>query len=213
MSHRARSMPRNVFMCKKKVYQNKKSVKIIAQGETVTIYTASCGVCVRTGRRQSIPSSNIASCAGVKDTVPLVALRPEKSSSLKSLREKTQPVAIEPQNFDQITASSAKDIHLARKWAFLERRLHHSAQPCKSAPHVRHSGDDPNPRPRCQPDHRSKCSSTRRSASPSTLPVTQTMSFGKFHLDRARYSGGDWPASRSMRFAGLRLTYMHWQQV
>ena len=36
------------------------------------IYTASCGVCVRTGRRQSIPSSNIDSCAGVKDTVPLV---------------------------------------------------------------------------------------------------------------------------------------------
>jgi hypothetical protein len=36
-------------------------------------YTASCGACVRTGRRQSIPSSNIESCAGVKDTVPLVA--------------------------------------------------------------------------------------------------------------------------------------------
>jgi len=36
-------------------------------------YTASCGTCVRTGRRQSIPSSSIDSCAGVKDTVPLVA--------------------------------------------------------------------------------------------------------------------------------------------
>jgi hypothetical protein len=37
------------------------------------VYTANCGTCVRTGRRQSIPSSNIESCAGVSDTVPLVA--------------------------------------------------------------------------------------------------------------------------------------------
>jgi len=36
-------------------------------------YTANCGACVRTGRLQSIPSSNIESCAGVSDTVPLVA--------------------------------------------------------------------------------------------------------------------------------------------
>jgi aminobenzoyl-glutamate utilization protein B len=39
----------------------------------ISVYTASCGVCVRTGRRQSIPSSNIESCAGVNETVPLVA--------------------------------------------------------------------------------------------------------------------------------------------
>ena len=38
------------------------------------------------------------------------------------------------------------------------------------------------------------------------------MSFGKFHIDRARYSGRHLPASRSMRFASLRPTYMHWQQ-
>jgi hypothetical protein len=36
------------------------------------VYTANCGACVRTGRRQSIPSSNIESCAGVSDTVPFV---------------------------------------------------------------------------------------------------------------------------------------------
>jgi hypothetical protein len=39
------------------------------QLETLTTYTASCGVCVRTGRRQSIPSSNIESCAGVTMSV------------------------------------------------------------------------------------------------------------------------------------------------
>ena len=78
---------RNFFPCKKKVHQNKKISKKIAQRETVTIYTANCGVCVRTGRRQSIPSSNIDSCAGVKDTVPLVACG-QTNLPLSSLFEK-----------------------------------------------------------------------------------------------------------------------------
>jgi hypothetical protein len=39
----------------------------------VTAHTAICGVEVRAGRRQSIPSSSMASCAGVSETVPLVA--------------------------------------------------------------------------------------------------------------------------------------------
>ena len=38
------------------------------------------------------------------------------------------------------------------------------------------------------------------------------MSLGKFNLDRAHNSCGDLTASRSIRFAGLRLTQMHWQQ-
>ena len=79
---------------------------------------------------------------------------------------------------DQITAFPTKDIHLARKRTFLKRRLHHPAQPREPAPQVRHSCDDPNPCPRRQPDHRSRCSSTIRSASPSTLPVTQTCPLG-----------------------------------
>lgn len=67
---------------------------------------------------------------------------------------------------------------MARKCIFVQRRLHHPAQPHKSPSHVRHSCDDPNPRPRCQPDHRSKFSSTMRSASPSTLPEMQTCPLG-----------------------------------
>jgi len=38
------------------------------------------------------------------------------------------------------------------------------------------------------------------------------MPFGKFHLDRARYSCADLPAFRSIHFADLRLTHLHWQQ-
>src|SRR5215469_16147004 len=64
---------RTFFWCKEKVQERKKSVKKIAQWKTAAPYTAICGACVRTGRRQSIPSSNIESCAGVRDTVPLVA--------------------------------------------------------------------------------------------------------------------------------------------
>jgi len=36
-------------------------------------YTASCGSQVRSGRRQSMPSSSIDNCARVNETVPLVA--------------------------------------------------------------------------------------------------------------------------------------------
>jgi hypothetical protein len=38
------------------------------------------------------------------------------------------------------------------------------------------------------------------------------MSLGKFHLDRACYNCTNLSAFRSIRFAGLRLTHMHWQQ-
>ena len=37
----------------------------------------------------------------------------EGDSGLKSLCENTQPLAIEPQNFDQITPSSVKDIYVS----------------------------------------------------------------------------------------------------
>ncbi len=36
-------------------------------------YTDNCGSHVRSGRRQSMPSSNIDNCARVSETVPLVA--------------------------------------------------------------------------------------------------------------------------------------------
>ena len=57
-------------------------------------------------------------------------------------------------------------------------RLHHLAQPRKTTPQIRHSCSDPDPRCRRHPDHPSKHSSTVRSASASTLPVTRTCPFG-----------------------------------
>ncbi len=50
-------------------------------------YTDSCGSHVRSGRRQSMPSSSIDNCARVSETVPLVACGQTKRprSSLTSL--------------------------------------------------------------------------------------------------------------------------------
>jgi len=42
-------------------------------GKQSLFYTASCGSAVRTGRLQSIPSSNIDNCAPLSTTVPEVA--------------------------------------------------------------------------------------------------------------------------------------------
>jgi hypothetical protein len=61
-------------------------------------------------------------------------LRPDKSSALESLRKKTKTIARLPQKFNQITASPAEYENMAREWVLFERRLHHSAQACKSSP-------------------------------------------------------------------------------
>src|SRR6266853_1645004 len=117
-------------------------------------------------------------CAGVIATVPLVTCGPDESSSLESFRKKTQTIARPPQKFDQISSPPAKHKHLSRKRILLKRRLHHSTQAGKSAPQIRHACSDPNPRSRWKPDHPSKHSSTVRSASASTLPVSRSCPFG-----------------------------------
>ena len=75
-------------------------------------YTDNCGSQVRSGRRQSMPSSSIDNCARVSDTVPLVACGHTKRPALQSLREQTQPIAVLPENFDQIAAPPTKHEHL-----------------------------------------------------------------------------------------------------
>jgi hypothetical protein len=49
----SRAVCQKHFSVQEKNARNKKSVKKIAQRETVSTYTAICGVCVRIGRRQS----------------------------------------------------------------------------------------------------------------------------------------------------------------
>jgi hypothetical protein len=64
---------RETFLHARKMHtKNQKLAKYFAQQKRVGAHTAICGV-VRIGRLQSIPSSNIESCACVSETVPLVA--------------------------------------------------------------------------------------------------------------------------------------------
>jgi hypothetical protein len=60
-------------------------------------------------------------------------LRPDESSALQSFRKQTQPVTIEPQYLDQVTAPTTKNEDLARKRILGKRCLHQSTQPRKSA--------------------------------------------------------------------------------
>ena len=68
-------------------------------------YPATCGRHVRTGMRQSIPSSNIASCAGVSATVPSAGERPDEAALLQPLGVKAQALAVPPQHLDQRSPS------------------------------------------------------------------------------------------------------------
>src|SRR5215469_2720530 len=46
-------------------------------------------------------------------------LRPDESPALQPLREQTQPISIEPQHLDQITAPSTEQEHMTGKWVLL----------------------------------------------------------------------------------------------
>ena len=54
----------------------------------------SAASCVRIGRRQSMPSSNMDSCAGVSDTVPLAACGQMNLPRSNLFANKTQPVSV-----------------------------------------------------------------------------------------------------------------------
>ena|SRR2546422_64522 len=101
--------------------------------KSISSYTDSCGSQVRSGRRQSLPSSSIANCARVSATVPLVRLRPHETSAFQPLGEQTQSVPVVPQKLNQITSSSAKHEHVTGEGALLQLGLHQSAQPGEAA--------------------------------------------------------------------------------
>ena len=109
----------------------------------ISAYTASCGVCVRTGRRQSIPSSNIDNWARVSDTVALVACGQMKRPRSSRFAKRRQPIAVPPQHLDQISPPSTKHKYMSRKRILLKCRLHHATQPRKTTPQIRESGGDP----------------------------------------------------------------------
>jgi hypothetical protein len=74
---------------------------------------ASSGVCVRTGMRQSMPSSSMDSCAGVSDTRPPAGLRPDEAPALQALGQQHQALAVEPQHLEDVAAPAAEDEDVA----------------------------------------------------------------------------------------------------
>src|SRR6266852_5597206 len=144
--------------------------------------------------------------------VVLATCTPDEAPTFKPLREKTQPIAVPPQQLDQITPPTAENKHVTRKRILLKCRLYHATQPCKTTPQIRESGGDPDARSCRQPDHPSKHSSTVRSASASTLPVMRTCPFGslisiapKLHRDETQRTCPDLFDGISETATGRRL--------
>jgi hypothetical protein len=52
---------------------------------------------------------SIDSCARLSTTAPSSATRPDESSAFQTLGEQAQPIAIPPQQLDQITAAAAEE--------------------------------------------------------------------------------------------------------
>ncbi len=109
-------------------------------------YTASDGAAVRIGLRQSMPSSNIESCARLKQTTLLVRLRPDETPPFQTLSQQAQPVTIPPKHFDEIAASAPEDENVTRIRVLFEHGLRGRAETSEAAPHIGDAGSDPDAR-------------------------------------------------------------------
>jgi len=103
-------------------------------------------------------------------------LRPDEATTLQSLGQQHQPLAVEPQHLEDVPAAAAEDEDVAAEWVLSERGLHDGSQAVEAFPHVGVAGDDPHASVRRQPDHRRGASASKmqRSASPSTGPNRRT---------------------------------------
>ncbi len=103
---------KNFLVRKEKTNEKRKTSQKACRRKTFAAHTASCGACVRTGRRQSIPSSNIESCAGVSDTVPFAACRPDKSPRSNLFAKRHSPSPSNHRTLIKSPAISAEDVQL-----------------------------------------------------------------------------------------------------
>ena len=91
------------------------------------------------------------------------SLRPDESSSLQTLGKQTKTVAVEPQQLDDVAATSTKNEDVTGERLLLKHRLHLSTETLEASPHVGHAGGDPYPRSGAQFDHLCKLSRIERS--------------------------------------------------
>ena len=182
--HRARSMP-ETFLCASKKRRERKNSK----EKCVTETTAASHRHLRsvTAHRPPPvdPFQQHRQLRRRQRNRSARRLRPGESSALQPLREQAQPVAVPPQQLDQIAALPAKHKHLPRKRIFLQRRLHHPAQ----APRTRAACPSRPPRSRCAspPPTRSSQQLLQHHTQCFRIHAARhaKMSFRKFHLNHA----------------------------
>src|SRR5690606_2216737 len=101
--------------------------------------------------------------------------RPHEPASLETLRIKTQPVAVPPEDLDAIGAAAAEHEELPREWVLGELDLHECSKAVEPFSHVRRTAHEPYPCAGRQPDHRRpNALSTVASRSADTSPSTRT---------------------------------------
>ena len=115
-------------------------------------YPALSGVQLRCGRRQSIPSSSIINCAGVRAILPYLR-RPNEPAPLQTLREQACALAVPPDDLDQITAPAAEDEHVPGKRVLLQHHLRLGRERGEPTPHVGHACRQPHAGVRRDRDH------------------------------------------------------------
>lgn len=72
------------------------------------------------------------------------ALRPHEPTTLETLGEEAQPIAISPEKLYEITTPTTEHKDMSRVHVVHQRRLNKSGETIHAAPQIR--------RPRCQPD-------------------------------------------------------------
>ncbi len=98
--------------------------------------------------------------------------RPDKSTAFKALGEQARSLAVPPDNLQQITAPSPEHKQMAAERIGSKRLFRLGRQRIKTAPHIRHTGSEPDPRIARYRDQETNPFNKRDSASPSKLPST-----------------------------------------
>jgi hypothetical protein len=105
-------------------------------------YAARSGA-VRMGRRQSMPSRSIDSCAGLSDADPLFACGRMKRPRSSRLGRQAQPITVPPEHLDQITAVAAEHEQMTAERIGIELGLDQCCQTVEAAAHVGDPGGEP----------------------------------------------------------------------
>jgi hypothetical protein len=103
-------------------------------------HAASRGASVRSGIRQSMPSSSIDSCTGESVTAAAVGLRPREAASLQALGQQQQALTVEPQHLEDAASAAVEGEPMAAERIGCQRRLHDDCQSVEVFPDARMTG-------------------------------------------------------------------------